>query len=287
VIYCVASCLHLETYRILMARELAYKKIKGTRTGKMARIAKKAKMKTAFGFSPGSPASKAKLSSKTIKSKDSMEKKKGTLSSTRHQTKKEKAFMEAESKKSALSTGAAPIPDMPPRLLRQTKTTSAALALLEKGIGYIFQKDFKKARGEFRTLVETYPGELDILSRARSYLQICDREEAAQKKPAITADQLYALGVLEHNKANYDKAVSYFLQSIENHPDADYIYYSIAASLAMKGDLPGSLKNLRKAVGLNEDSRIYAKNDADFAALQTQKEFQALVGLNLNPADES
>jgi tetratricopeptide (TPR) repeat protein len=269
-----------------MARELAYKKIKETKTGKIARIAKKAKMTTAFGFSHGNPASKVKMSSKTINPKDSMEKKKGTLSSTRHQTKKERVFMEAESKKSAPGTGAAPIPDLPTHLLRLTKTTSAALALLEKGIGYIFQKEFKLARGELKTLVETYPAEMDILSRARSYLQICDREEAAQKKPTITADQLYALGILEHNSANYDKAVSFFLQSIESHPNADYIYYSVAASLAMKGNLPESLKNLRKAVELNEDSRIYAKNDSDFAALQTQKEFQELVGLTPAPALE-
>jgi tetratricopeptide (TPR) repeat protein len=269
-----------------MARELAYKKIKETKPGKIARIPKKVKMKTAFGFSHGNHASQVKMSSKTIKPKDFMEKKKGMLSSTRHQTKRERVFMEAESKKSAPGTGAIPSLDMSPHLLRQTKTTSAALALLEKGIGYIFQKEFKKARGELKTLVETYPGELDILSRARSYLQICDREEAAQKKPAITADQLYVLGVLEHNKANYDKAVSYFIQSIENHPDADYIYYSVAASLAMKGNLPESLKNLRKAVELNEDSRIYAKNDSDFGALQTQKEFQELVGLNPAPAAE-
>jgi tetratricopeptide (TPR) repeat protein len=266
-----------------MARELANKRSKETKTGKIARIAKKGKLKTAFGSSHGNPASKAKMSSKP---KDSMDKKKGTLSSIRHHAKREKVFMEAESKKPALGTGAASLLDMPPRLLRQTKTTSAALALLEKGIGYIFQKEFRKARGELKTLVETYPGEMDILSRARSYLQICDREEASQKKPAITADQLYVLGVLEHNKANYDKAVSYFLQSIENHPDADYIYYSVAASLAMKGDLLESLKTLRKAVELNEDSRVYAKNDSDFAALQMQKEFQELVGLNPTPAAE-
>ena len=167
--------------------------------------------------------------------------------------------------------------------MSHTKTTAAALALLEKGIEHIYQKDYKKARGELKTLLETYPGETAILARTHSYMQICEREEAAQKKPAINTDQLYALGVLEHNKANYDTAVTYFLQSIENHPNADYIYYSIAASLAMKGDVEESIKNLRKAVELNEDSRIYAKNDSDFSSLQTQKEFQELIGLNQQP----
>lgn len=85
---------------------------------------------------------------------------------------------------------------------------------------------------------------------------------------------------MEHNKANYDAAISYFLQSLEKHPKADYIYYSVAASHAMKGNLAQSLEFLRKAIDLNEDSRIYAKNDADFSALQPSREFAELVGLN-------
>ena len=52
----------------------------------------------------------------------------------------------------------------------------------------------------------------------------------------------------------------------------------------MKGDLAESLDNLRKAVELNEDSRIFAKNDADFSALQSKKEFAELVGMT--PATE-
>jgi hypothetical protein len=39
-------------------------------------------------------------------------------------------------------------------------------------------------------------------------------------------------------------------------------------------------------VELNEDSRVYAKNDADFAALQTKKEFAELVGITPMPVTE-
>jgi tetratricopeptide (TPR) repeat protein len=97
---------------------------------------------------------------------------------------------------------------------------------------------------------------------------------------------MYALGVLEHNKAYYDKAISYFNQALEKHPHADYIYYSIAASLALKGELVESIKNLRKAIELNEDSRIHAKNDPDFTVLETHLEFMELVGLNVPAAAE-
>jgi len=279
-----ASYSPLEIYGTLMARALTHKKTAGHKSSERVRPVKKAKPKKAANLVHGNPASKGKVSPKKVKHREFMEKRKETSSPAKHPAKKEKIAPETETRKSAMKAAIAPVVETPPHLLRQTKTTSAALALLGKGVELIFQKDFKKARAELKTLIETYPGEVDILARARSYIQICDREEATQKKLSVSEDQLYSLGVLEHNKANYEKAIAYFLQSLQNHPDADYIYYSVAASLAMKGDISQSLDNLRKAIGLNEDSRIYAKNDSDFSALQQNKEFMELIGLTPVPA---
>jgi tetratricopeptide (TPR) repeat protein len=260
-----------------MARALAKKGTAKQKSRKVVPPAKKVKPKK-ISPAPRSKAAKVKKSAGKAVSRSVRTAKKAP-SRVPQRVPKESMKIEAESGKKTVKTGASSAPAVPPRFLRQTKTTSAALALLEKGIELIFKKEFKKARHELRTLLETYPGEPDILARARSYIQICEREEAAQKKQSISTDQLYALGVMEHNKANYDMAISYFLQSLEKHPGADYVYYSAAASQAMKGDLTGSIENLRKAISLNEDSRIYAKNDADFSALLTKKEFAELVGM--------
>ena len=173
-------------------------------------------------------------------------------------------------------------PENPPsQLLRRTKTTASALVQLEKGIEFIHRKDFKKAVAELQSLVEKYPNEAAIIASARSYIEICKRSEARQKKtPAAPQNQAYAMGVLEHNRTNYDKAIAYFRQSLEKYPRADYIYYSIAASLTLKGDVSAAIENLRKAVDLNIDSRIHAKNDPDFASLENNREFMELVGVS-------
>ena len=169
----------------------------------------------------------------------------------------------------------------PSQLLRRNKTTASALAQLEKGIEYIHRKDFKKALTELQSLIEKYKNETEITASARSYLDICRRGEARQKKTAPAAqNQTYALGVLEHNRTNYDKAIAYFRQSLEAYPHADYIYYSIAASLALKGDFPAAVENLRKAVELNRDSLVHAKNDPDFVPLEKNKDFLDLVGVH-------
>jgi tetratricopeptide (TPR) repeat protein len=165
--------------------------------------------------------------------------------------------------------------------------TYAALSLLEKGIKLIYQKEFRKARAEFDALLDSYPAESEILARARTYLQICHREELSHKKQAVNQDQLYTMGVMEHNRRNYEAATAYFRQSLGKYPKADYIHYSLAASLAKKGDSSEALASLRKAVELNEDNRVYAKNDEDFSALHSLDEFAELVGLMQPPPGNS
>ena len=185
----------------------------------------------------------------------------------------------APRKRSSPFAAPTPPPEKPPRLLSESKHTSAALALLEKGIRFIYQKEFKKARQEFEAIAAHHPGETEIIARARSYLQICDREETAQKRAPVTNDQLYTLGVMEHNRGNYDGAISYFQQSLEKHGSSDYVYYSLAAAQALKHHLPQAIQSLRKAIELNEDNRVYAKNDNDFSPLHSEREFIELVGL--------
>jgi len=48
-----------------------------------------------------------------------------------------------------------------------------------------------------------------------------------------------------------------------------------------------AIQNLRKAIELNEDNRVYAKNDPDFSSLYSLKEFIDLVGSSNLPANEA
>jgi tetratricopeptide (TPR) repeat protein len=177
-------------------------------------------------------------------------------------------------------------PPKPARLLRESKSTAAALGLLEKAIKLIYQKEFKKARHELESLMAEHSSESEITARAQSYLQICRREGAVRPKAVPTIDELYSVGVLEHNRGNYNAAIACFRQCLEKRSSADYVLYSLAASLALKGDGFAALENLKKAIELNEDNRVYAKNDSDFTALYSEPGFAVLVGMNSGPASE-
>ena len=265
---------------------MEHRKQKTKKTGKSERSVKNTRVKTASRRTSPKKDTVRKTSAAQAK-RGTGRRKSQSVSKPRQRKPKKSTTMEAElKKKSSPQKTVASLENVKPGLLRQTRATSAALSHLEKGIELIFKKDFKKALKELKSLFQSYPDETEILARARSYILVCEREQASPPKTEASTDDLYALGVLEHNKANYDAAISYFHQSLKIHPDADYIYYSIAASLAMKGDLEASIENLKKAVELNEDSRIHAKNDQDFSVLEEDEEFAELVGITPDPSDD-
>ncbi len=257
-----------------MARAAAHNKPTGSKTEKPAT----SKAKAAHGSSSGSTKSSVLNDSAGKTAKRPMRTEKKPHKEGKRRAAEQQASGSGETRKRAEFGLPTPPPDRPPPVLGDSRNTTAALALLEKGIKFIYQKDFKKARHELKSLLDSYPEEPEILSRARTYLHICDREEAGHRKPTVSSDQLYALGVLDHNRGNYDGAIALFRQSLVNHPDADYVFYSLAASLAMKGETAEAIQNLKRAIELNEDNRVYAKNDSDFAALHITRDFMSLVG---------
>jgi len=269
-----------------MARAAARKKTKRGKVKKATHLAKK----SGSALKVKSGAKRALAGKATAKSRDhvALKARKKLISHGRRTARAERtAYPNEDSRAKSEISSRIPMAERPPRLLIETKSTTAALAILEKSIKLIYQKDLKKARLELNSLLESYPQESEILARARTYLQICNREEAARKKPAVTYDQLYTLGVMEHNRGNFATAIADFRQLLEKGQKGDHIYYSLAASLARNGNISEALQNLRQAIALNEDNRIFAKNDSDFEQLHANSEFADLVGLIQDPVTES
>ena len=54
-----------------------------------------------------------------------------------------------------------------------------AVAIYERGVQALQRHDFQAAAGFFRTVLERYPEERELLERARLYLRVCERETVA------------------------------------------------------------------------------------------------------------
>ncbi|MBI4456859.1 MAG: tetratricopeptide repeat protein [Acidobacteria bacterium] len=163
-------------------------------------------------------------------------------------------------------------------LAARKKDEKTLLDLYERGIKSLYNKNYQQAMDLFEKLIAKYPEEVELADRARNFVKICQSQGATRKllQPK-TADEMFDLGVIEHNRANYQQAIDYFQRAIELNPKANYLYYTLAASYSQAGDMEGAIRSLQKSVQLNPDNKFLARNDPDFEPIRSSKEFSAIV----------
>jgi uncharacterized protein HemY len=70
------------------------------------------------------------------------------------------------------------------------------VAIYERGVQALQRHDYGGAAGYFRTVLERYPEERELLERARLYLRVCERETSRQPAEVKTpAERVYAATV--------------------------------------------------------------------------------------------
>jgi tetratricopeptide (TPR) repeat protein len=152
-----------------------------------------------------------------------------------------------------------------------------ALKEFERGVGLIQKQSYAEAREKFRSIVELFPQEKELLDRSTVYIRICDglidKKDAGPKKP----EDFFYFGVLRANEANYEEAVKLFDKALQANPKDEKVHYVLASTLALKGDRREALTHLKDAIELNATNRIYARNDPDFELLRDDEGFQNLI----------
>ena len=86
----------------------------------------------------------------------------------------------------------APAPAPPPR----RPAFYEALAVYETGVRALQRHDFSAAAHSLRGVIQGYPGERELVERARLYLQVCERETARRPSgPQTASESVYAATV--------------------------------------------------------------------------------------------
>jgi tetratricopeptide (TPR) repeat protein len=157
-----------------------------------------------------------------------------------------------------------------------------AVAIYERGVQALQRHDYDGAAGFFRTILERYPEERELLERARLYLRVCERETARQPPgPKTAAERVYAATVAL-NSGDHTGALDHLQRAIGEDPDSDHAHYIMAVALGMRGRADEALDHLRRAIGLNPDNRGLAREDPDLEALRSHESFGS--ALNTPPA---
>ena len=137
------------------------------------------------------------------------------------------------------------------------------------------QNRVARARGMFERLMGNSSREL--AERAGVYLRICDQRLSHTTVQLKTAEDYYNYAVGLANDGNAEESEECLQKALKLAPKADYLYYALATTYALRDDVDGALEYLLKAIDLNQRNRYQAQNDADFGNLLEDPRFTELL----------
>jgi tetratricopeptide (TPR) repeat protein len=168
---------------------------------------------------------------------------------------------------------AAASPSVPPR----KPGFYEAVAIYERGVQALQRHDYHGAADLFRTVIDRYPEERELLERAHLYLRVCERETARQASPPQSSvDHVYAATVAL-NAGDHSGAMTHLQRALTADQDNDHAHYIMAATLSMRGRREEAIEHLRRSIALNPENRTQARQDPDLDNIRDHDAFRTTV----------
>lgn len=144
----------------------------------------------------------------------------------------------------------------------------SALHLMQEG-------KFDKARATFEKLSDDAPPELQ--ERIRVYLLACSRNARQSPLSFSSAEEQYDYAVSLLNTGYYEDARDHFDALLRKNENADYVHYGLAILNSITGQAEECLTHLSRAISLNPQNRLQARNEADFQNMTDDPRFTELL----------
>ena len=152
-----------------------------------------------------------------------------------------------------------------------------AVAIYERGVQALQRHDYTTGAELFRTVIDKYPEERELLERARLYLRVCERETARQAPPPQTAGEFVYAATVALNSGDHAGAMSHLQRAISADPESDHAHYTMAAALSLRGRSEEALQHLQRSIALNPENRSQARQDPDLDNIRQHQGFRAAL----------
>jgi tetratricopeptide (TPR) repeat protein len=210
-----------------------------------------------------------------------------------------KAAKPAAKTKSKPKAAAKPVkksaPAAPPRVFRQTPPptpptplaapkppTADAVASFERGMTELQRHNYSAAKAAFQKLLDTFPNEGFLTDRARVYLNLAERE--LQKRPASSVEERLTAATAALNNNDDAEAGRLAESAFRDDKSQDLAVYLMAIVAARQGRTEDALAHIKKAIEINPESRVQARQDEEFDILLELDEFHTLTEAPPAPA---
>jgi tetratricopeptide (TPR) repeat protein len=161
----------------------------------------------------------------------------------------------------------------PPR----RSTYADAVMLYERGLQALQYKRYREAAETLKRVIAEFPEEIELHERAQLYIRVCERQIMPPDSTPKTPEEQILAATLALNTGAVDRAIALLNGALQQQADNDAAEYMLGVALASKGDHPGALHHLARAIELNADTRDALRKEPDLEALRETEEFQSML----------
>jgi tetratricopeptide (TPR) repeat protein len=158
----------------------------------------------------------------------------------------------------------------------ELETYNKAVEAFEKAVRSLYKGELEKAKEQFESVLQTFPEETDLMDRLHTYIAVCDRKLAPQRRPKST-EEMVTQGVMLLNEGDTSQAIKVLSKALEADPSSPHIEYCLAAAHGRAGEAAESARHLKLAIAADPTSRFHAQTDDDFAPVKNRSEIAALL----------
>jgi tetratricopeptide (TPR) repeat protein len=154
-----------------------------------------------------------------------------------------------------------------------------AISSFGEAVKWFRKGNCEKAVELFNALIEKHASEKELVDRAHTYMEICQKVKNEKTIVLKTFDDFYENGVFLMNAGSFEEALKVFEKAVEQNPDHAKILFLMAAIYQSMGDTDQSLEFLKKSIQKDKYFKILALNDSDFESLREDKKFKIITKL--------
>ena len=183
----------------------------------------------------------------------------------------------ASPKRGTAKTGIATTREINAATKERRARSARALKIYAAGVTAVQKRKFSIAAKTLNEVINDYPEEREIQERAKLYLAVCERElNPVVSEPTSLDERIYAATV-SLNGGAVEAAIEHLNAVASEKPTDANVHYMLAIAHALSTDTDKSVTHLERAITLNPDNRLLARQEPDFENIRENDRFRDLT----------
>ena len=152
-----------------------------------------------------------------------------------------------------------------------------AVSTYEQGLGALQIRDFASAAAAFNSVIEKFHDEHELHDRSRVHLRVCERQTMPLMPGPTTTEELVYAATIALNNGAQDESRRHLQQAIRQDAEDEQSHYMLAIVYAQTECPDLATSHLERAVELEPENRIIARQEPDFESLREDERVQKLL----------